>query len=283
MKLPLKHMAFLGLLACAGICWPTQGYGADIPAYDIKSPVKKELVYSIYAGGFAAVDGSFKMDLAPKAYDIGLTLKTRGFIGELFPWSGDYSTAGHAASGNPPMPTKTMAKSIWRKNLKTTEIEYGPDGKVLKATFLEKDKTATVRDFAPDLADGTIDMLSAMMMIVQSVEKNGACKGNLPVFDGKRRFNIILQDGGKDTIAPSKYSIFSGEAVKCTVKVEPVAGFKKKDMKRGWMAVQNHTEERQKPPTLWMARTTPDGPLLLVRMEIASVYGSVVAHLAAEK
>jgi hypothetical protein len=58
-----------------------------------------------------------------------------------------------------------------------------------------------------------------------------------------------------------------------------VAGFKKDDTKRGWMAVQNHTEARKKPPTLWMAQLEEKGPMVPVRMEIASSYGTVVAHL----
>jgi hypothetical protein len=45
------------------------------------------------------------------------------------------------------------------------------------------------------------------------------------------------------------------------------------------MAVQNHTEARKKPPTIWMAQLEEKGPMVPVRMEIASSYGSVVAHL----
>jgi hypothetical protein len=89
-------------------------------------------------------------------------------------------------------------------------------------------------------------------------------------------------DDGKEILPPSKYSSFEGEALRCTIKVVPVAGFKQKDNKRGWMAVQNHTEAHHKLPTLWLARMKNSTQIVPVRMEIASDYGSVVAHLSKE-
>src|SRR5262249_31572256 len=123
------------------------------------------------------------------------------------------------------------------------------------------------------------DMLTATLLLMQAAQNTQKCEGSFPVFDGKRRFNVTLQDKGMENVPQSDYSSFSGEALKCTLKVEPVAGFKEKDKKRGWMAVQSHTEERKKPPTLWLARVDEAGPVVPVRMEIASDYGAVVAHL----
>jgi hypothetical protein len=130
------------------------------------------------------------------------------------------------------------------------------------------------------LSLNAVDLLSGALVMMQSVKNSEKCVGKFPVFDGKRRFNITLKDEGMDFLAPSKYSRFEGEALRCTLTVEPVAGFKKKDAQRGWMAVQNHTAAHEKLPTIWLAKMRDSGQVVPVRMEIASDYGSVVAHLS---
>jgi hypothetical protein len=159
-------------------------------------------------------------------------------------------------------------------------MDYGPNGKVLKSTTQDGDKTTVDRDINQVLSANTLDLLTGTLVMLQSAKNTNHCTGKFPVFDGKRRFNITLKDDGTEVLAPSSYSKFEGEAMRCTLIVEPVAGFQPQDQKRGWMAVQNHTEARHRLPTIWLARMKDSGQVVPVRMEIASAYGSVVAHLS---
>ncbi len=247
--------------------------------YTMDQEHKLALRYDVYAGGFKALNATLIMDLDKKAYDMGLKAETQGFIGSLFPWKASFNASGHAEKGVL-IPTIYTERSTWRDSVKITEMNYGPSGKVLKSTTQDGAKTTVDRDIDESLANDTQDLLTGTLAMLQSVKNTQKCAGKFPVFDGKRRFNIALTDEGTETLAPSKYSSFEGEAIRCTLKVEPVAGFKPKDAKRGWMAVQNHTEERHKLPTLWLARMKDSGQMVPVRMEIASAYGSVVAHLS---
>lgn len=246
--------------------------------YEVNEPEKLGLKYDVYAGGFKALNAELTMDLDPKAYDMALKAQTQGMIGNLFPWEATYATSGHAENGTP-LPSMHTSRSSWKKNEKVTEMQYGPKGTLLKTTTREDNKTKVKKDFEPDMTRDAVDMLTGALQMMQNTGMTDQCAGSFPVFDGKRRFDIELKDDGKDTLAKSKYSAFRGEAIRCTVKVKPVAGFKKKDQNRGWLAVQNHTEERNKPPTIWFAKLEENGPMVPVRMEIASSYGSVVAHL----
>ncbi|MFH1158640.1 MAG: DUF3108 domain-containing protein [Pseudomonadota bacterium] len=254
-------------------------YEKTNPRYSVDQEHKLALKYDVYAGGFKALNASLVMDLDKKAYDMALTAETQGFIGSLFPWSASFNTAGHAEDGTL-YPTVYTERSTWRKGVKITEMDYAPDGKILKTTTQSGGKTVTDRDIDDVLAGDTMDLLTGALVMLQNAGHTRKCTGNFPVFDGKRRFNVTLTDDGTEILPPSRYSRFEGEAMRCMLKVEPVAGFKKKDSQRGWMAVQNHTEERQKPPTLWLARMKDSGQIVPVRMEIASAYGSVVAHLS---
>jgi len=246
--------------------------------YEVEAPEKLGLKYDVYAGGFKALNAELTMDLDPKAYDMALKAQTQGMIGSLFPWEATYATSGHAEDGKP-LPSMHTSRSNWKKNEKFTEMQYGPQGRLLKATTREDNKTKVKKDFEPDLTKDAVDMLTGALQMMQNTGTTDQCAGSFPVFDGKRRFDIEMKDDGKDTLEKSKYSAFRGEALRCTLKVKPVAGFKKKDQNRGWLAVQNHTEERNKPPTIWFAKLEENGPMVPVRMEIASSYGSVVAHL----
>jgi len=246
--------------------------------YDIEAPKKLGLTYDVYAGGFKALAATLDMDLDPKAYDMSLKAKTQGTIGSLFPWEATYATSGRATDGAP-TPTMHTSRSSWKKDEKVTEMQFSPKGDVLKTTTHENNQTKIKKDFDPSLTTDAVDVLTGALQMFQRTGQTSKCEGSFPVFDGKRRFNITLSDDGTETLTKNKYSAYRGDTLRCTLKVEPVAGFKKDDTKRGWMAVQNHTEARKKPPTLWMAQLEEKGPMVPVRMEIASSYGTVVAHL----
>lgn len=247
--------------------------------YDIAEPRKMDLQYDVYAGGFHALDAKLALDLDKKAYDVGVDAQTKGFIGKIFPWQASYTTSGRSVKGVL-VPTNSTARSSWRSKTSLTEMNYDPAGRLIKTTTQEGQKTTVNRDIDKTMATDAVDILTSALLMMQNAKNTQKCEGSFPVFDGKRRFNLTLHDAGTDVIQKSKFSSFSGEALRCTLKMEPVAGFKDKDLKRGWMAVQAHTEERKKDPTIWLARLDDKGPVVPVRMEIASEYGTVVAHLS---
>lgn len=281
----LMAMAFVLIASVPG---QAAGYPQNPGLYEASINYKMDqdrklvLHYDVYAGGFKALNASVSMDLDKHAYDMKLQAETDGFIGKLFPWNASYNTSGHAERGKL-IPSIYTERSAWRGNEKVTEMDYGPNGKVLKSTTQEGNKTTVDRDINQKLSANSLDLLSGTLAMLQSAKNTNKCAGKFPVFDGKRRFNIVLKDDGMEVLPPSRYSKFSGKALRCTLTVEPVAGFGPKDQKRGWMAVQNHTEAHHMLPTIWLARIPGSGQMVPVRMQIASEYGSVVAHLSGGK
>jgi len=247
--------------------------------YNMDQEHKLRLHYDVYAGGFKALNASLTMDLGKKAYDMELQAQTQGFIGSLFPWKASYNTFGHAKNGRL-IPSTYTEHSSWRHNEKVTKMDYSANGKILKSTTKDGLKITTQQNANDVLSGHAVDLLTGTLVIMQSAKNTHKCNGSFPVFDGKRRFNITLKDDGIETLSPTTYSQFEGQALRCTLEVEPVAGFSPKDQKRGWMAVQHHTEERHKLPTIWLARLKDSGQVVPVKMEIASAYGAVVAHLS---
>lgn len=242
-----------------------------------------ELDYSVYAGGLRALSASLEMDLGKSAYDVALEAQTQGFIGSLFPWKARYETTGRT-DGQRLKPVVHQVESTWKKSSNTVELAYDKRGvfKSKKETENSQTKPQSKDALAKSavIASDAVDVLTGTLQILRKVDMTHGCNAKSQVFDGKRRFNIIFTDEGVENLRANKYSSFEGEARKCQVTVEPVAGFKDKDKKRGWMAVQEHTRQHNRLPTIWLAPLYQKGPIVPVRMEIASEYGSVVAHLS---
>jgi len=228
------------------------------------------------------MEATLDMSMGKTNYNMNLDAKTEGFIGSLFPWSAKYNTAGTTGKDGKLTPTSHEESSTWRDNTKVTKINYDKNGNVKKKIVNKDGKTQEESNVDKLLSGNAVDVLTGVLNMIQIVKNSNECNGKIPVFDGKRKFNINLKNEGKETIEPSEYSIFSGEAIKCTLTVEPVSGFKEKDQKRGWMAVQNHTKEYNKLPTLWLAKTEKSKELIPVRLQLASSYGAVIAHLSKE-
>jgi len=236
------------------------------------------LSYNVYAGGFRALQASLALALEQKEYKVELDAKTEGFIGKLFPWAGKYETSG-TKQKNILKPAAYEATSIWKDEEKQTRLEF--KNGLLKTRYeTETGHPDSKTDIEAALAKDAVDMLTGAITLLQHTDGMESCEGTVPVFDGKRRYNLHFKDAGQGTIYESRYSLFHGEALKCIIEVEPVAGFSKRDQKRGWLAIQNHTKERKKMPTIWLSRLTEGGPIVPVRMEISSSYGAVIAHLA---
>ena len=238
-----------------------------------------QLNYDVYAGGMHALEAELEIDKNKSDYTIRLTAKTHGFIGGLFPWKADYKTDG-IIKDDKLIPKNYVSKSSWKDKLKQTELKYSNNGDLLEKIVTKKNKTSKNSNIDKNLTSDSVDMLTAAVSLLNKTAKQeDKCDGSVAAFDGKRKFNIVFKNAGIANIAKSKYSVYQGKALKCTITVEPVAGFRKKDKKKGWMAIQNHTMERKKLPTIWVANINGSDEMVLVRMEIASSYGTVIAHL----
>jgi|AntRauTorcE11897_2_1112592.scaffolds.fasta_scaffold00625_2 hypothetical protein len=236
-----------------------------------------KLSYDVYAGGMHALRSTYEKERDDDQYDVLVTAETNGLIGRLFPWAGAYESTGLVHSSDL-TPLEHNSISSWKQN-KTTKKLVFDKGEATKLIKKENGQTETKTDFKPVLVQNASDMLTAIMLAFQDIDQTASCNTSIPAFDGKRKFNIRFSESKQAYIEKSKYSVFSGPALKCTVTVEPVAGFREKDMGKGWMAIQNHTRKRGRLPEIWFGRLHDNGELVPVRMEISSNYGGVVGHL----
>lgn len=111
--------------------------------------------------------------------------------------------------------------------------------------------------------EGAIDPISAMLSLtlVSPAVTSGACAGRLPVFDGKARYDLRLENAGRDRV---RTSAWRGEAVVCRAWLEPINGYDPGD--------RPTPDELARPVTMWLAPI--EGTYVPVRYRAPAPVGS---------
>lgn len=262
------------LLLVAFLALPAQA--AEPSAQPTTSPI--DMTFTLYAGGLKVVDVNIDYTLTPKAYDIFAVAKTRGFWSSLVPWRNMIKSYGTVTEKGL-QPQGARYDDVWKEKARTTEFSFNKDGVATAKANPPHKKDGRVE--ATDAQrKGVIDPLSA---VVSVLAKGGAagCTGKIPAYDGRRVYNLVLSNKGEEKLAKSSYNIFSGPATRCEVLFEPVAGFPPKGKKSaGFWSAQNNSDKRN-PLIIWMAKPRADLPVIPVRVQSATEYGTLVAHLRA--
>jgi hypothetical protein len=84
---------------------------------------------------------------------------------------------------------------------------------------------------------------------------------------------VILKQVGSTTLAPNNYSIYQGPAMRCSLGIKRISGFRKS------LATVQQERDRSTPPSLWVASVREDLPPLPVRYEGEIKLGKIVIHL----
>jgi hypothetical protein len=235
---------------------------------------KAQSTYHIYSGGFHFVTGVFSSHKTDQSYNASFEAEPHGWLGRLLPWKANLSVKGTVTGGHY-TPFEFINSTTWRETLKTAKLGYNKEGKLTQFTEDTPKHGYREKKVYDELAKDTVDVLTAVLTGLWR-DGNQACGNRYPVFDGKRRFDIKLGAPETVTLKKSRYSVFEGEAIKCTMELDPIAGFKKK---RGWYAVQAQSEKHDTIPTIWIGKRPDRDTYEIIKAHIKTDYGSVFMHL----
>jgi len=227
--------------------------------------------YEIYAGGFKALTLDTRAVLAERTYDIDVALKTAGWIDWLISFHQKLGSRGVTEASTQPL--LYQSDGVFLGKRRTTRLDYRADGAIEAALNPpnENDERTPVPD---SMKPGTIDPVSVLVAVNHAAAKGGLpCSGKAPVFDGRRRFNLVMVDDGVAPVEPTQYSPFSGPAVRCRITMERLGGFMPNP--------RFNPETENRVHVLYLARFGETGVWLPVRMESESTYGNVIGHMIA--
>lgn len=259
-RLILPAMSFRSLLATLSIL--TLLLGKAAVAAPLSEPLK--LSYDAYAGPFYVMSATVELVLEDGRYRIVTNGKTEGFAAWMFSWTNQTVSEGTRENGML-TPSRHRVESHWGDKDRRVRLRYEDKRPVVEELLPGSDGGR--RDSVPEkLVANTIDPLTMTASLVLGMAKGGACQGDFRVFDGRRRYDLAVIHGVTDDLEEESSSIYSGEAQSCSLRLNRIAGFWKKETK---------IAQPLQLPTLWMGRPGDNGPPVPVKFEAYSSYGTL--------
>jgi hypothetical protein len=226
------------------------------------------LEYDVYYKGLRALTAQFDLTLNPRDYLIQVRAETTGLVGVFVSWRTSSISSGLVTEAGV-VPVFHAQRGVWRGKQRSVTLQFEDDAPV--AVDVTPSAPQDERETVPqELTIDTFDMLSAVVGIQHAVANGRGCGGEWPVFDGRRRYNLIVEPIGEAVLEPSNQSSYAGPALRCSVRHEAVAG------------ASHDRDSRQRNPAsmeIWLAPVEAAAYPVLVRIQARGPFGVATAHL----
>ncbi|HYE00216.1 MAG TPA: DUF3108 domain-containing protein [Alphaproteobacteria bacterium] len=238
------------------------------PAPALK-PQTLRLAYDAYVGGLHAAALEVEIDIDADRYRMQGGMRTMGFLDYMAGWRYETRSAGRQDGGRL-LPGEHVAESVSRGRERRTSLRW-QGGRVTASITPPPDDD---REPVPEkMKAEAFDPLTGALDMIRLLAGSGTCNGAVPMFDGRRRFDLRFTDLGPSTVKASRYSTFSGPARACRAELQRIAGYDKKGGQPG----SGNREDR--PAEVWVAPPRPGALPVPVRIETTTRWGEVVVHL----
>jgi Protein of unknown function (DUF3108) len=226
-----------------------------------------ELHYDVYGGGFRLLSLSIAVEQSAAAYRVVGSFRTRGIADLFASLTMRAETQGRIADGVP-LPTRHRVDGTSRGRERHLSIEFLPRQEPLVEIDPPDPEKRT--PIPPGQLVGTVDTMTGLLQLSRALAAGGDCARRVPVFDGRRRFDLVLTDLGTRELKRSGYSFYEGPAHLCHVRQERIGGF-----------VLHDTEDKNRADQgdVWIAAVLPDTLPVPVRIEFNSGWGRSILHL----
>lgn len=244
------------------------------PPARAERPPGVALDYEVYAGGLHIASSDVELRVGTRAYAVSVSAAPRGILRWFGDWSFTAASNGEVNGRIDPKGFSTASRNS--RQTKTRSLSYGADGSIEVAM-----NPVEEGDPVPEaLQAGTVDPLSGAVLMVAAVTAGQGCDRTVPVYDGRRRFDLVFADLGRQVLRPSAQASFSGEALHCQVRLERIAGSWQNRHSSGfWRRDDGETDPRRRQMDIFLAEPLAGGPMVPVRAEGQSSAGPILIHL----
>lgn len=172
--------------------------------------------FDVSLGIFDACDTQFEYGMSQDKYHIQSNIKTQGTLDLLYPFVAEYQTVGNIKKDKL-VTSSYKYKSKGRFSKRSKELIYDEDGNPLYRISSKNDKENRVEIKKDIKNQDTTDLQSVFAEMAKQYNTVKFCASRMEVFDGKRRFDVIFKDEGKEELVTP---YFKGTAAKCSMYID---------------------------------------------------------------
>lgn len=201
------------------------------------------------------------------AYAIAADIATTGNLAVLYPYTQSLQAKGSLKGGKARPANYQSTMRVWSKQ-ELVSLTYAANGAVgIKAVPLTRQAQLAQQQ---GYANGTIDPASLVVAVASLFSSAGSCEGQYQLFDGARRYDLTLSQGGYADLDAMPNSYYEGSATECSAEPQLVAGFQPSALNA------NLYPQSAK---LWMAPAVAGFPAVPVRILAQSAFGEMTLEL----
>jgi hypothetical protein len=232
---------------------------------------RMNLFYEVYSGGFHVLNFELDLALAPERYDITTRMRSAGFVGWFMNWKQEAGSQGLLAQDGV-LPILHRSEGEFRGRRRSVEIDYD-SGKVNAVRVEPPPRQDEGREEVPvEKRREAMDPISAILNAIRRISAGQGCGGRLPVFDGRRRYDLVLTDRGSRGPNQPQLAGAPSDRVQCDFVYERIAGHERRDADP-----ETRDKRRIQSGRVFAER---NGALMVpVRIEIDGDWGMTIAHL----
>ncbi len=115
----------------------------------------------------------------------------------------------------------------------------------------------------------------SIFQLAEKLARDQSCALTQRIFDGVRRYDVIVRDEGRETLDADRDWTYGGPAIKCRLIFKQIGGFSREPS--SWS-----TEEEQMERFLWLARLRDD-LWIPVRLKVSSALGYATGRLVTDR
>lgn len=222
-------LRFFDLSACTlAVCATALALAvAPAAAEESKEPkpsIKLDARYAISMTGVGIGSATWAAEVGTDAYAAKVAGRASGLMAVIFSGEARIDVKGQVKPDGRPSPTNFVAE-IEHDDEKSSFKMALADGEVASLDATQPRKSDQRVPVTAEHRKNVIDPVSAMLIPAAGtgpVVAKEACDRTLPVFDGRRRYDLALSFKRTDMVKPAKG--YQGPVVVCAVALKPIAG-----------------------------------------------------------
>ena len=237
------------------------------------------LTYVVYFGLLPALNVATTIDVGEGKYRLTTEVVPQPWISWALPWTAASEANGVLGDDGKITPEHYLSAGTWGVRKRQTVFEFNPDGSLKSG--VEPPKPEEGREAVPeDMLKAVLDPVSAVIAMLEAAKARGpGCAPSLPIFDGRRRFEISAKRLPDAVLAPASYTAYAGPAIACLLHFKSLAGvYRDGERSRFW---QTDKPGDERPPIdLWLAPLRAGETPMPVYVAGKSILGWVTAYVS---